>query len=408
MKSILLFDIIFRSEENEKWEMNMAKQKAMAAVAILSLLSTLSVFSWSGGDVDSHTERAADIAQKSQNLKRIAEVTAQPTTQVVVAADEKRVLTPEASANLFHTGKVMHHTDGLADNSGLLNGVILILYGGRLGGGYFRKYALPRMNEHFLRCFPYPLHIFYEEGVPEEELLSLRQLANYTNVTFELISFAKLPPGVTEDKVDKWKREGTQKKFQGRGYRQMCRFWAGSVWSFPSLQKYKYYMRWDTDSIIPTTVPSDPFKRLENGKCTYGYNRLKNENPHVTVSLWETTLKWMEDSNLSPASQKRIKNTILENGKYMGAMYYNNFELGTLELKNHPSYQSFFRYIDSHEPFGIFRYRWGDAPLHTIGISAAIEDKKQYCNYSRVEFPYQHNPAKKNIAAIPSQVRCKR
>eukprot|EP00659_Diplonema_papillatum_P001088 gene1088-1670_t len=285
-------------------------------------------------------------------------------------------------ADVMYTGIFKEYNDSTnTPRPGALieNAVVLILYGGRFGGHYFAKYALPRMNVHFFKCFPYRLHVFYEEPVDTDELPALRRLVMNTNVTFEKVDFRQLPKGVSESDVARWKSEGVQKKFQGRGYRQMCRFWAGVVWTFATLQRYTYYLRLDTDSIIPSPVLSDPFHRLIASSCQYGFNRLKGENPHVTTKLWETTLDWMRtEPSLTPGVVERVKSVALKNGVYWGPMYYNNFEVGTFALKNHGLYQSFFRFADSHEPFGIFRYRWGDAPLHTIGIAAALPSSSCY------------------------------
>eukprot|EP01065_Artemidia_motanka_P046695 TRINITY_DN7141_c0_g1_i1.p1 TRINITY_DN7141_c0_g1~~TRINITY_DN7141_c0_g1_i1.p1 ORF type:complete len:437 (+),score=56.87 TRINITY_DN7141_c0_g1_i1:132-1442(+) len=317
-------------------------------------------------------------------------------------------------ADPYHTGDVQRFEDGPPAPPYLQPGaVILILYGGRFGGSYFIHYALPRLRAHFLKCYPYPIHVFYEADAAGD-LPKLRQLLLPSNVTFERINFSKLPiaspqwsglpVGTTEATVEKWRQEGTQKKFQGRGYRLMCRFWTGPVWRFPSLSRYTHYLRLDTDSILPTPVPTDPFRRLRSEKCEYGFNRLKGENPHVLHQLWETSQRWMRKA-LTQEQTARVEKFALKGGRYWGPMYYNNFEMGAFALKKHPTYQSYFRFVDSEPPHGIFRYRWGDAPLHTIPVTALLRPD-QMCNFSRVEFPYAHAPDKSRLKPVQDNMRC--
>eukprot|EP01062_Namystynia_karyoxenos_P072247 TRINITY_DN6824_c0_g1_i1.p1 TRINITY_DN6824_c0_g1~~TRINITY_DN6824_c0_g1_i1.p1 ORF type:complete len:428 (+),score=101.36 TRINITY_DN6824_c0_g1_i1:70-1353(+) len=319
-------------------------------------------------------------------------------------------------ADPFYTGEVIRHDDAPPTQRPLVPGaVILILYGGRFGGSFFINYALPRLRAHFLRCWPYPFHVFYEADAAGD-LPKLRELMYPSNVTFELISFAQLPiasarwsglpPGTTEATIEKWRQEGTQRKFQGRGYRMMCRFWTGPVWRFPTVRRYSYYLRLDTDSIIPRPVPRDPFQKLVRNRCEYGFNRLKGENPHVLHELWPTAQRWMREEKLSDEQRGRVEALALRGGKYWGPMYFNNFEMGTFALKRDPTYQSFFRFVDSQPPYGIFRYRWGDAPLHTIPVTAILR-KDQLCNISRTaEFPYNHAPAKSKLLPVQETAPC--
>ena len=394
-----------------------------ATVGLLSLLSGAVVTGWGWGADDvlpasprplpSHEpqqrrsgtgaagDEQASSAKSRPPLPSVSEA-ARPTRRAGSRVREYPAAVPGGKAeDVMWTGRLQQHTDGTGDAANLHNGVVLILYGGRFGGHYFVKYALPRMEAHLFRCHPYPLHVFYEKG-DEGDLEGIRRLVPSTNVTFEEISFATLPHGVSEGDVDRWRKEGAQKKFQGRGYRQMCRFWFGVVWTLPSLRRYDYYLRLDTDSIVPDVVPADPFRKMAAQGCDYGFNRLKGENPFVTTGLWETAQRWMDaDPLVTAAARKRVEDVALKKGEYWGPMYYNNFELGTFALKNSAVYQAFFRHVDRQKPHGIFRYRWGDAPLHTLAVAAAVERPDAYCNYTRKEFPYQHNPDKKDVKKKP-------
>jgi hypothetical protein len=42
-----------------------------------------------------------------------------------------------------------------------------------------------------------------------------------------------------------------------------------------------------------------------------------------------------------------------------------------------------------NEPYGILQYRWGDAPLHTLGVVAALPWDR-LCNVTQQTVGYRH------------------
>ena len=116
---------------------------------------------------------------------------------------------------------------------------------------------------------------------------------------------------------------------------------------------------------------------------------LKNEveEGHLTNEQEQQCIRFVtirSDGILPPQSSSI-------NPKFWAPMYYNNFEMGTMKLKRSEPYQRFFKFVDEQEPFGIFRYRWGDAPLHTLGILIAEKcSTKSFCNVTFNQVPYRH------------------
>lgn len=325
----------------------------------------------------------------------------------------------------------------------LLNGVIMYLYGGRWYD-YFVNNALPRLDEYFVSCFPYPVLVFHEDAPDAQKQAIIRALPKGQNsmkkrmlldrqqqespqrqqredgqssslVRFDDVSeiWKNLPPQVSLSKLKTWLNDPLQKKFQGRGYRIMCRFWAGLVWLRKSLDEFEYYWRLDTDSILTRPVLIDPFRLVFlQKKCVYGFNRLKGENPHVATNMFETFKSFLklevEGGHLTSDQERECIRFVTvrsdggseKSGKFWAPMYYNNFEMGTMQLKRSDPYQRFFRFIDENEPFGIFRYRWGDAPLHTLGILVAQGcSTRLFCNVTFSEVPYRHA-----VTRIPAMV----
>lgn len=286
--------------------------------------------------------------------------------------------------------------------------VILFLAGGRWDA-YFVRECLPRLELYFLACYKrvYPVHIFHESLPMAQRSLIASKVPSAKRTDFEDVSaiWKTLPKGVSEDALSTWMNTGLQKKFQGRGYRIMCRFWHGLVWALDSMKMYAYYWRLDTDSILTGPPRVNPFVVMRQRTCDYGFNRLKGENPHVATGMWETYLKWAKRaesdiverqgdwSPVFPHWLGQVEAFALDGPmkSFWAPMYYNNFELGSMRLKRHPLYASWFEYVDTQEPFGTFRYRWGDAPLHTLGVEAVLAAEGwSKCNFTKADVGYRH------------------
>ncbi|RNF10357.1 alpha-1,2-mannosyltransferase [Trypanosoma rangeli] len=286
-------------------------------------------------------------------------------------------------------------TSALRKNSNTdskVNGVILFLAG--KNEPFFLSRTLPLLEAHFLVYFSYPVHIFHED-MPEQWQTAIRDaIPSACRVSFEDVGrfWRELPDGVTEKQLAAWMRTPPQRRYQGRGYRIMCRFWAGLVWRLPSLDVYEYYWRLDTDSYLTSHVPCDVFKLMQVNHCVYGYRSIRGENPRVVWELWPTFLKWAKAA-LSPAELAGLTGFALNAStkKYEGVMYYNNFELGAMKLKRHQLYHSLFQFLDTEEPRGIMRYRWGDAPIHTLAVETVMQHEGwKKCQFDKRFAGYMH------------------
>ena len=305
----------------------------------------------------------------------------------------------------------------------LLNGVIVVLFGGRrVQIDYFFRHNLPRLDRYFLRCWPYPVRIFHE-AINESDrsainaaLPSLKNGADFEDVSH---IWKSSPPGISEKQVQELMASG-EPRGGGRGYRMMCRFWAGLLWELKSMQRYDYYWRLDTDSAIRKPVPVDLFRHLfapppssppgassrnavvpaSSPPCEYAYTHLTRDSAMVTQGLLENFKAWaaaaiadgtMTQARLDavmrfqgivhaplPASVEVALRSLEVNATAPGVppnvmpMFFNNFELGTVALRRTPVFRSFFRYTDEQPPHGFIKFRWGDAPWTTLAVVAAL------------------------------------
>ncbi|ORC93603.1 alpha-1,2-mannosyltransferase, partial [Trypanosoma theileri] len=244
-------------------------------------------------------------------------------------------------------------TPALEGNNGRaqVNGVILFLTGKK--ERLFFKKALPLLEVNFLSRYPYPVHVFHEKMPQDRQEVIRDVLLSARNVTFEDVSqfWRTLPHGVSEEQLNEWMNTPEQRRYHKRGYRIMCRFWAGLVWQLPSLDSYEYYWRLDTDSFLTQAVPCDVFRLMQVNQCVYGYRRIHIDRLKVVKDLWPTFKKWAKTA-LSTSELEGVSHFALNGSEseYKGIIYYNNFELGTMALKRHPLYTSMFRFLDENEP----------------------------------------------------------
>lgn len=68
-------------------------------------------------------------------------------------------------------------------------------------------------------------------------------------------------------------------------------------------------------------------------------------------------------------------------------IFYNNFEISHRSVWSPPStgYEEFFDYIDHLG--GIYLHRWGDAPIHTLGVSMWVPDER---THAFTDIAYKH------------------
>lgn len=153
------------------------------------------------------------------------------------------------------------------------------------------------------------------------------------------------------------------------GYRHMCRFFSGELYTYSVLKEYDYYLRLDTDSFIHTPLNYDIFEWAKENECYYGYiaPAIQKDNPKVIEGLWDCV-------------DQMYPNEIPE-----GMMFYTNFELGKVDWFLTSEYMNFYNSLDSTG--GFYIKRWGDAPIKFLGINLFMPQQNilPVCG-----FTYQH------------------
>jgi hypothetical protein len=150
------------------------------------------------------------------------------------------------------------------------------------------------------------------------------------------------------------------------GYHHMCRFWNREIFHVPHIkQVYEYILRLDTDSLILTPWTSDPFAAMKAKQAVYGYKCISPDFPEYAVGMVNFTKQYAESNNLEPAF--RGFRAYLSNAKEtLVPMPYTNLEILHVPFFNSPPVARFLNASDTGPVWGVYRHRWGDAPLRAM------------------------------------------
>lgn len=158
-------------------------------------------------------------------------------------------------------------------------------------------------------------------------------------------------------------------------YHQMCRWNSGMFYKHPVLEKYRYYWRIEPKVQFFCNVDYDIFRYMEDNNKTYGFTINLYDAPQTITNLWPETKKFMaanpsylNDNNMLEwitDDRARPEHTKAGNG-YSTCHFWSNFEIGDMDFFRGEQYEAYFQHLD--RAGGFFYERWGDAPVHSLGI----------------------------------------
>jgi len=253
----------------------------------------------------------------------------------------------------------------------------------------FRSLSLLCLN--FKHIKDYPIVVFHDDidkGTISNLMVELhRNYGFIPQLKFEPLIFEK-PSWISDDPS----AYSVSLNEFWMGYRHMCRFHSGGIYRDPRLQKYDYYWRLDSDSYIYSPIEYDPFEYMEKGGFEYAYMCDEIEElPRVVENLWEETERFMQKNRIkvNPYLQSR-----LIDGKWNYEMFYTNFEIAKFSFFRSKEYMSYFDHLD--ETGNIYYKRWGDAPIHWLGVRMFMDVSKVW---AVKDITYHHNNWIKNLNA---------
>jgi len=171
-------------------------------------------------------------------------------------------------------------------------------------------------------------------------------------------------------------------------YHQMCRWNSGMFYKHPELANTRYYWRVEPKVHFFCDVDYDVFRYMQDNNKTYGFNINLYDAPQSIPTLWPETLKfiaahpeYIHENNAMKwltDDQRRPEHNFKANG-YSTCHFWSNFEIADMEFWRGQAYEDYFNHLD--RAGGFFYERWGDAPVHSIGLGLFEDSSKihWYC-----------------------------
>ncbi|KIW21813.1 uncharacterized protein PV07_12761, partial [Cladophialophora immunda] len=141
-------------------------------------------------------------------------------------------------------------------------------------------------------------------------------------------------------------------------------------------------------------VDYDVFRYLQDNNKTYGFGIMLYDSPESLPSLWPETLKFLADrpeylhENNAVSwlvdDQHRPEHHLRANG-YSTCHFWSNAEIADLAFWRSQPYEEYFTYLD--RTGGFFYERWGDAPVHSIGLGL-FEDARKIHWFKDIGYSY--------------------
>lgn len=252
--------------------------------------------------------------------------------------------------------------------------------------------SIKNVEDRFNRKYGYDWVFLNDEPFTEE----------FKQVTTALVS-GEAKYGLIDKKhwdypewIDQVRAAGTRERMRNEeiiygdsiSYRFMCRYESGLFYRHPLLNDYEWYWRVEPGVKLYCDINYDVFKFMKENNKKYGFTISIKEYAGTIETLWDTTLKFLEQH-----PEHRHKNSMLDfisddNGKsYNLCHFWSNFEIASLDLWRSQAYSDYFDFLD--HAGGFFYERWGDAPVHSIAASLFL-DRSELHHFG--DFGYYHIP----------------
>ncbi|CAF2092253.1 unnamed protein product [Rotaria magnacalcarata] len=223
------------------------------------------------------------------------------------------------------------------------------------------KISLAQLS-HLLSNNPRPVVIFHEGDFSDNNIQqSLAQtLGIRTPLAFEQIKFSN----------NSIRPKPVHRRFPPK-YFHMCRFFTLMLPSHPLLTLFSFYWRLDTHSyIFGRKSIEDPFNIMQKRKIQYAFTMVNVDHEFHTYGLWSIFHEFLKDHCLEPSTAFRSTQTGWFDS-YSLAIIFTNFAIANVSLfRDHSLIRAWLHKVDLNG--GIYRHRWGDAPIHTLVLTQLI------------------------------------
>ena len=230
-------------------------------------------------------------------------------------------------------------------------------------------------SSHF---YPEPVVIILHDDILSASMQEALQNASRFPMEFHSIVYA-------QPQDEKWANDSLI------NYERMCAFWFHYFFEVQGLPDY--IMQLDTDTCITSDMRINPFHYMVENKMEYMYHSTFLEPPEVIVDLKDFFL----ENPGQPVNNHSILIPWQSKGVNHGAMEVisTNLEWFYMPAFRRPSILEWREKVWHNG--GIFRHRWGDAPLRTTMVLTMFHSNRvsRFCPFSyNHSFWYPFNSCK--------------
>ena len=265
-----------------------------------------------------------------------------------------------------------------------------------------RRNLLISMLQDFSKYFSkqfhqYPIIVFHDDLDKLDQEMIISSLPTYLNLKFVFKPFPEIPKSIDPSTIPK--RTKCSYETSTIGYRQMCRFHAFGALDHLMDEGYDWFWRVDDDSIFSAPIGYDPFDLMRGNDWKYGFNSIVTDGLECVEGMWE--MGYQVSRDLETSLNEDISPLFYQWTK--GEVFYNNFEISHKSVWLNKIYE---RWREEVEKSGrIFTHRWGDAPIHTVGVTMALKSEEIHrfsdIGYSHLPFLNQISSSLPHPKAIP-------
>jgi mannosyltransferase len=184
-------------------------------------------------------------------------------------------------------------------------------------------------------------------------------------------------------------------------YHNMCRYYSRGFYSHPRMQQFRYYWRLEPKVNYFCDISYDVFKFMEVNDKVYGFVLNLYDSPDSVRTLWPKTMEFlMQNPNyLHPNAATTWLRENLQNPQnfetakgYSTCHFWSNFEIGDMNFFRGEAYSKWVAFLD--KAGGFYYERWGDAPVHSIGLGLFADKSKihWFRDIGYEHFPYFNCP----------------
>ncbi|KAJ2296141.1 alpha-1,2-mannosyltransferase ktr1, partial [Coemansia sp. RSA 2705] len=231
--------------------------------------------------------------------------------------------------------------------------------------------TLAQLEDRFNRRYQYPYVFLNNEPFSDDFKEKIQEVVS-GECQFGLIpeEHWSYPDFINQTRAAEVRKDMKERKVIYGGhesYRHMCRYESGFFFRHPLMDQYKWYWRVEPGVKFACEIDYDPFLFMERNNKKYGFTISIKEVIETIPTLWNTTMQFMDKHrHLIPATNL-MEFVTDKDGDYNRCHFWSNFEIASLDFMRSDQYLAYFDYLD--RAGGFFYERWGDAPVHSLGVS---------------------------------------